>query len=119
MSIINSKSLRPRELSFKSEKLEIDYITLNISMKGEIDPERIGRHLLVYGFNSTIQESEKDKARNFLSIEKNKHWSTLVKSKYNSKKGVFWIESNNTQPSRNRINFTNYSAYGDAASRIY
>jgi hypothetical protein len=28
------KSLRPRELSFKSEKLEIDYITLNISMKG-------------------------------------------------------------------------------------
>jgi hypothetical protein len=44
--------------SFKSEKLEIDYITLNISMKGEIE-SRVGRYLLVYGFNSTIQESEK------------------------------------------------------------
>jgi len=90
MSIINSKSLRPRELRFKSEKLQIDYITLNISMKGEIVPEKIGRYLLVYGFNSTIQESEKDKARNFLSIEKNKHWVALVKSKYNPKEGIFW-----------------------------
>ena len=40
MSIINSKNLRPRELNFKSEKLEID-------------PEGIGRYLLVYGFNYT------------------------------------------------------------------
>lgn len=78
------------KLSVKSEKLEIDYITLNISMTGEIDPESIGRYLLVYRFNSTIQESEKYKARNFLSIEKNKHWPTVVKSKYNPKKGVFW-----------------------------
>lgn len=59
-------------------------------MKGEIDPEWIGRYLLVYGLNSTVQESEKDKARNFLSTEKNKHWATLVKSKYNPKKGIFW-----------------------------
>jgi hypothetical protein len=63
------KSLRPEP--FKSEKLEIDYITLNISMKGEIDPESTGRYLLVYGFNSTIQESEKIRLEIFFIYRKN------------------------------------------------
>lgn len=35
----NNLNLRPKQLSFESEKLQIDFITLNITIKGQIDPE--------------------------------------------------------------------------------
>ena len=83
------KSLRPSKLSFKSENLVVDYITLNITMAGIIDPEPMARALLCY-FNSTVQESENSKSINFLSNKKNKHKVILIKYKYDPKKNLFW-----------------------------
>jgi len=58
LDIKNSKDLRCEVLSFKSEKLEVDYITLNISIEGHIDPKGIGEFLFEYGFNSKVLEHE-------------------------------------------------------------
>ena len=41
LDIKNSKDLRCEVLSFKSEKIEVDYITLNISIEGHLDPKGI------------------------------------------------------------------------------
>jgi len=41
----NKSSLRPKQLSFESENLEVDYLTLNISIEGQIDPKPIGEFL--------------------------------------------------------------------------
>lgn len=90
IDIRNTKRLRPKQLSFESEKLKIDYITLNISIKGPIDPEPIARLLCFYGFNSKVKENENAESKNFLSNKKNNHKVTLVKSKYNTKEGIFW-----------------------------
>ena len=58
LDIKNSKDLRCEVLSFKSEKIEVDYITLNISIEGHVDPKGIGEFLFEYGFNSQVLEHE-------------------------------------------------------------
>jgi hypothetical protein len=58
LDIKNSKDLRCEVLSFKSENLEVDYITLNISIEGHIDPKRIGKFLFT---NKMLESSLKFK----------------------------------------------------------
>jgi len=85
-----SENIRPKQLSFQSEKLEIDYITLNVSIKGDIDPESIARFLYLKGFNSTFQESEQSAPENLLWNKLNKYNVILVKHERNPKKEIFW-----------------------------
>ena len=46
LDIKNSKDLRCEILSLKSKKLEVDYITLNISIEGHFDPKINARFFL-------------------------------------------------------------------------
>jgi len=88
LSIKNSKDLRCDLLSFKSEKLEVDYITLNISIEGQVDPKAIGEFLFLYGFNSKVLEHE-DAESEKLFFNKN-YEVILIKSYYNPKEDRFW-----------------------------
>jgi hypothetical protein len=88
--IKNSKDLRCEILSFKSEKLEVDYLTLNISIEGHVDPKRIGEFLLGYGFNSKVLEHENAEGEKLFFNNKNKYEVILVKSNWNPQENRFW-----------------------------
>lgn len=90
LDIKNSKDLRCEVLSFKSEKLEVDYITLNISIEGHIDPKGIGEFLFGYGFNSKVLEHENAEGEKLFFSNKNKYEVILVKSNWNPQENCFW-----------------------------
>ena len=72
LDIKNSKYFPCKVLSFKSEKLKVDYITLNIPLERHVNPKRIREFLLRYRFNSKFlkHENVKDK-KPFFSIKIN------------------------------------------------
>ena len=90
LDIKNSKDLCCEVLSFKSEKLEVDYITLNISIEGHIDPKGIGEFLFEYGFNSKVLEHENAEGEKLFFSNKNKYEVILVKSNWNPQENCFW-----------------------------
>ena len=90
LDIKNSKDLRCEVLSFKSEKLEVDYITLNISIEGRIDPKEIGEFLFEYGFNFKVLEHENAEGEKLFFSNKNKYEVILVKSNWNPQENCFW-----------------------------
>jgi hypothetical protein len=90
LDIKNSKDLRCEVLSFKSEKLEVDYITLNISIEGHVDPKGIGEFLFGYGFNSKVLEHENAEGEKLFFSNKNKYDVILVKSNWNPQENCFW-----------------------------
>ena len=90
LDIKNSKDLRCEVLSFKSEKIEVDYITLNISIEGHLDAKGIGEFLFEYGFNSQVLEHENAEGEKLLFSTKNKYEVLLVKSNWNPQENCFW-----------------------------
>ena len=90
LDIKNSKDLRCEVLSFKSEKIEVDYITLNISIEGHLDPKGIGEFLFEYGFNSQVLEHENAEGEKLFFSTKNKYEVLLVKSNWNPQENCFW-----------------------------
>ena len=90
LDIKNSKDLRCEVLSFKSEKVEVDYITLNISIEGHLDPKGIGEFLFGYGFNSKVLEHENAEGEKLFFSNKNKYEVLLVKSNWNPQENCFW-----------------------------
>ena len=72
LDIKNSKDLHCKVLSFKSEKLEVDYITFNISIKGHVDLKKIREFLFGYGFNSKLLEQENTEGGKLFFSNKNK-----------------------------------------------
>lgn len=86
----NKSSLRPKQLSFESENLEVDYITLNISIEGQIDPKPIGEFLFGHGFNCKVLEEEEGKAEKLFFSKNNKYQVILIKSSYNPEANRFW-----------------------------
>lgn len=87
---LDIKNLKKTLLSLKHEKLEVDYVSLNIPMKGEIDPTKLGYFLFKYGFNSKVLEDEKAPSKKFIVSQKNYHEVIFVKSSYNPSKEQFW-----------------------------
>ena len=67
-------------LSFKPEKIEVDYITLNISIEGYLDPKEIGEFLFEYGFTSQVLEHENVEGKKLFFSTKNKYEVLLGKS---------------------------------------
>jgi hypothetical protein len=66
----------------KSEKLEVDYISLNISIEGQVDPR--------YGFNFKVLEHEDAESEKLFFSNKNNYEVILLKSNYNPKEDRFW-----------------------------
>lgn len=90
LNIKNSKDLRRERLSLKSEKLEVDYITLNISIEGQVDPKGIGEFLFSYGFNSKVLEHEDAESEKLFFDKKNNYEVILIKYNFNPKENRFW-----------------------------
>jgi len=90
LDIKNSKDLRCEILSFKFEKIEVDYITLNILIEGHLDPKGIGEFLFEYGFNSQLLEHENAGGDKLFFSTKNKYEVFLVKSNWDLQENCFW-----------------------------
>ena len=90
LDIKNSKDLCCEVLSFKSEKIEVDYLTLNISIEGYLDPKGIGEFLFEYGFNSQVLEHENAEGEKLFFSTENKYEVLLVKSNWNPQENCFW-----------------------------
>ena len=81
--------MNQKKLSFESENLVLDYISLNIS--GCTDPVSIATYLSdSFGFNSVVKETFQGKSENLILKSRNGYKVSFIRCRYNPESNSYW-----------------------------
>ena len=81
--------MKQNKLTFESESLVVDYISLNIT--GCTDPEPIANYLFdSFGFNSVVKETFQGKSADLILKSRNGYKVSFIKLTYNPESNIYW-----------------------------